>query len=137
MIKPKLKECSFCHKLSVLWRSNPKTCKECAQKDKVQQTPHKYQTKEIKKVSTRMQKLNAMYKVLRDSFMKHHPKCEANLQGCTKTATECHHTKGRGQYYLDDSTYIPLCHNCHVFIEKSPKWAKENGFSLDRLKKYV
>lgn len=136
MIQSKLKECSICHKLSVLWRSNPKTCKDCANKEKVRDTPPKYQTKEIKKVSTKQQKLNAAYKVLRDQFMKNHKNCEANLielAGCTKKATQCHHPNGRGQYLLDDSRFIALCHNCHSYIETHPLFAKEKGYSGDRL----
>lgn len=95
-----------------------------------------YQTKEIKKVSTRQQKLNAAYKVLRDQFMKSHKACEANLielAECTKRATECHHPIGRGKYLLDDSKFIALCHNCHAYIETHPLYAKEKGFSADRL----
>lgn len=140
MIKQKLKFCSICGKLTVLWRSNPAMCKDCSNKAKVSVKPPKYATKEIKKVSTKQQKLNAAYMVLRNAFMKNHKACEANLielAGCTRKATECHHSKGRGQYFLDDTTYIALCHNCHVFIENSPEWAKNKGYSFDRLKKYV
>jgi len=136
MIKPKLKECSVCHKLSVLWRSNPKMCKECAQKEKVSISKFKYQTKVIKRVSTKQQKLNAAYMVLRNAFMKNHKLCEANLidlAGCTRKATECHHPNGRGKYLLDDSRFIALCHNCHAYIETHPTFAKEHGFSGNRL----
>lgn len=94
-----------------------------------------YQTKEIKKVSTRMQKLNAAYKILRDLFMKSHPKCEANLPGCKIKSTECHHVRGRGQYYLDDSTYLALCTPCHKWINEHNEAALEMGFCKSRLGK--
>lgn len=94
-----------------------------------------YQTKEIKKVSTRQQKLNAAYKILRDQFMKSHKACEANLQGCKKKATECHHVRGRGQYYLDDTTYLALCSPCHKWVNEHNEAASEMGFCKSRLEK--
>ncbi len=94
-----------------------------------------YQTKEIKKVSTRQQKLNVAYKVLRGQFMKAHPKCEANLQGCKIKSTECHHVRGRGQYYLDDTTYLALCGPCHKWINEHNEAASEMGFCKSRLGK--
>jgi len=97
----------------------------------------KYQTAEIKKVSTRQQKLNAAYKVLRDAFIKKKKYCVARLDGCTGNATECHHKAGRGEYLLDDTKYLALCHNCHVFITEHSQFAMERGFSESRLSKAI
>lgn len=92
-----------------------------------------YRTKQIKKVSTRQQKLNAAYKVLRDQFMKKHPTCQARLAHCTGVSTECHHSRGRGEYLLDDSTFFALCGNCHRYLETHPEISKALGFTKSRL----
>jgi hypothetical protein len=156
--KPKL--CSFCGKIAPLWKSNPKTCHACARKQATTEAIErskgehnhkgltasedgkpakvfKYRTAEIKKVSTKQQKLNAAYKVLRDAFMKKRKYCEARLEGCTGKATECHHKAGRGEYLLDDTKYLALCHNCHVFITEHSQFAMERGFSESRLSKAI
>lgn len=92
-----------------------------------------YQPTTIKKVSTRMQKLNAAYKVLRDQFMKKHPTCQARLEGCTGAATECHHSRGRGEYLLDDSTFKALCGHCHRYLETHVEVSRALGFTKNRL----
>lgn len=67
--------------------------------------------------------------------MKNHPMCEAKLPGCSSIATECHHKRGRGEYLLDSTTFLALCHLCHSYIELHPNQAKELGFSESRLSK--
>lgn len=143
MIKPKLKECSLCHEMCVLWVSNPKLCKSCAERSKtmLKQTenngvakPFKYQTKAIKKVSTKQQLLNKAYSAQRKVYLKLHPICEVNIEGCAKIATSVHHQKGRiGSLLLDERFWFPTCLHCHAFLESHPEWAKEKGFSLSRL----
>lgn len=98
----------------------------------------KYETKAIKKISTRQQKLNAAYSAQRKVFFHGHPYCEAMIYEdaenmCTGFATDVHHKKGRGEYILDERTWLAVCRNCHHFIETHPEWAKEKGFSLSRL----
>ena len=46
-----------------------------------------------------------------------------------------HHKKGRGRYLLDTNTWLPCCMMCHRYIEENPDFAKELGFSEDRLTK--
>jgi hypothetical protein len=90
--------------------------------------------KPIKKVSDKQKKINAAYTILRKQFLKNHPNCQAQLEGCTYQATDCHHSKGRtGSNMLDETTYIALCHNCHVKVELSPTMAKLLGLSQNRL----
>jgi hypothetical protein len=49
-------------------------------------------------------------------------------------ATTIHHKKGRlGGLYLDKNYWVALSMDGHEFVEKNPKWAKENGYSLSRL----
>ncbi|UXO94086.1 HNH endonuclease [Pseudanabaena phage Pan5] len=65
-------------------------------------------------------------------------KCRAKLSGCTKEATEVHHSKGRiGENATDPKTFVPLCHSCHRWVEENPEQAKELGLSKSRLSKSV
>jgi predicted HNH restriction endonuclease len=48
-------------------------------------------------------------------------------------ATDVHHKKGRGKYHLDTSTWLPVCRNCHEWIETHPEDAKELGYSETRI----
>ena len=140
----KLKECSVCHELTVLWLSNPPTCKYCANANKVP-VAHVYKpmrtycTTAIKKVKTdqqiRQAKLNAAYLVLRKVFIKAHPICQGRIKCAGSLATEVHHKRGRGEYLLDARTFLALCSECHHFCEMHPEFAKALGFSEDRLNK--
>lgn len=61
-------------------------------------------------------------------------------------ATQIHHMLGREGYaddyarendiplILDERFWLPVCQDGHDKIEKNPDWAKDNGFSLERLK---
>lgn len=60
--------------------------------------------------------------------------CQAHLSGCATYATDIHHKAGRGEYMLDQSTYMAVCRNCHQWIELHPIEAKQKGFSVERLK---
>jgi hypothetical protein len=79
-----------------------------------------------------------MYTVLRKAFFLE-PKnqyCHAHLSGCTGNRQEyltVHHKKGRGKYFLDVSTWLSACFNCHQWIETHPEEAKELGLSESRL----
>jgi len=53
-----------------------------------------------------------------------------------KPTTDVHHKKGRiGSLLLDTRYWIALSREGHDFVEKNPVWAKENGYSLNRLDK--
>ena len=151
MIARKLKPCKTCGDPSYIFsHGNCRNCwglskaKEKHQQARLTQTedgaeakPFKiYKTTEIKKVSTRQQKLNAAYLVLRKEFMKSHKICAADLDGCTLHATECHHKRGRGEYLLDDSTYLALCAIIE-FINEHNAFAMEAGFTQSRLSKAI
>jgi hypothetical protein len=156
--KPKL--CSFCGKLSVLWKSSPKTCHTCARKqatteaierskgehnhkgltaseDGKEAKVFKYQTSEIKKVSTRQQQRLSVYNIAAKLFKKNNPVCKARIKCIGSPTTDVHHKKGRGEYLLDQSTWLPVCRACHIFIETSPEQAKALGFSESRLSKAI
>lgn len=49
-------------------------------------------------------------------------------------ATEVHHKKGRiGDLLLDQRYWLAVSSEGHRKIEMNPEWAKENGYSLNRL----
>lgn len=76
------------------------------------------------------------YRKLRDEYFKLNPICEAKLLNCTYNATDIHHKAGKvGKLFLDVKYFCSLCRSCHSYLEVNPKFAKENGFSLDRLDK--
>ena len=134
MIKPKLKECSECKSLVVLWRSNPPLCKVCA--FKVSGTPKKNKSplKRIKSVSTKKLSVLAEYRALRDAYLKEHKICEH--PECKSPSEDLHHAKGRVGDLLTDVRYFKaLCRRCHRWVEENPTEAKSIGLSLSRLDK--
>lgn len=126
-MQPKLKECAHCKTLKVIWKSEGKLkyCKDCWHQIK---PPAK-----IRKVSGRMREVLDEYSKKRLGFLIIHSKCQAKLQHCTGQSTQVHHKKGRGEHHNDMSTWLAVCHNCHVWIENNPEEAKELGFSLPRI----
>lgn len=88
---------------------------------------------QINKVSNKKQKLDKEYSLLRKKYLSDNPFCEANLPGCQKYSTDIHHKKGRGEFYLDITTFLSVCRKCHVFIETHPIEAKELNLSINRL----
>ena len=69
-----------------------------------------------------------VYTQLRKKFLKENPMCEAGAYGCTKRATQVHHTRKRGKHYLDEATFMPTCANCHRWIEEHKDQARELGW---------
>lgn len=82
--------------------------------------------------SDRRKEEEEMYKILRVVFLESNPKC--SVEGCRHMATEVHHMKGRiGKLLIEPRYFLSACHECHINIEINPEWAKENGYSLNRL----
>ena len=76
-----------------------------------------------------MSKLNAAYGKLRKPYLIDNPVCHANIHNCTINTTDVHHKQGRGLNYLDVNTWLPVCRNCHMWIEEHPEESYELGFS--------
>ena len=70
----------------------------------------------IKKVSSKMAGDLKLYHKKRKKFLEFRLLCEARLPGCTQTVSDVHHTKGRGQYLNDVSTWMAVCRHCHDYI---------------------
>lgn len=98
----------------------------------------------INKKSKKRQKEEIIYFKKRAEFLnkKENKKCAVFPSLHT---TDVHHKKGRIGYaddisrlngislYLDERFWLAVSRKGHDKIENNPKWAKENGYSLDRL----
>ena len=91
--------------------------------------------KPIKKISEKHKKTISEYSIIRKSFLEKNPNCKARLKGCGIKATEIHHEKGKSskEQYLNEADFLPVCRSCHTYIEENPEFAKEKGFSKNRL----
>lgn len=88
----------------------------------------------IPKVSEKRKVDNAKYLVLRIEFLGKPENQKCPITG--KPTTDVHHSKGRiGSLLLDTRYWIALSREGHKYVEENPEWAKENGYSLDRLSK--
>lgn len=85
--------------------------------------------KEIKKVSDKQAKKNALYSKQRKEHLAKFPFCQLKLQGCEKVATEIHHSQGRGESTNKAESFMSACHNCHSLLhdKMSAKEARELG----------
>ena len=89
----------------------------------------------IKQVSSKRQREQKIYTRERNQFMAEHPRCQCRPDGenqCGNQSTECHHRKGRLEYYLRVDTFMACCQGCHEKIEQERDWAKEMGYLLNR-----
>jgi len=134
MIDRKKKLCNNCNTEQFIWKNdkNGKYCKSCWYKTK-KPTTKLLKVKPISFKSKNMIAINSAYVILRRKFMEKKPMCEAALPGCGNNATDVHHKKGRGKYYLDVSTWLSTCRQCHSYIEEHPQEAIELGFSEKRI----
>jgi hypothetical protein len=137
MLQPKLKTCSACGEDKVIWKNHEgeKFCKDCWGK----QAPvkHPKRTAISKLPSDKKKPLDLLYSKMRKEFLSkpENSTCFAKLPGCLNSMGEnltIHHTKGRGRYYLDSTTWIPLCITCHQWVEEHPAQAKELNLSQSR-----
>ena len=88
----------------------------------------------MRKVSKKQSANLRQYKKVREAYLESNPNCEAKTSNCTYIAQEIHHVRGRcGNLLQDDSNFLSVCRNCHVWIENNVKEAKELGFSKSRL----
>lgn len=102
-----------------------------------QYQPKEKKTNPIKKESEKRAKENKAYKKAREEYLQEHEDCECCIQEQDQVinpATEIHHKKGRiGKRLIDKRFFLAVCRDCHEFIENNPEWAKQNGYSLQRI----
>lgn len=132
----KTKICNGCNTPKLIWKSHGrmKYCRNCWYQIEPPKVPAPSKVR-IAPRSKKQSKLETGYRKLRELFFKD-PKnhvCKARLYGCSYEATDVHHTRGRGIYMIDVSTWLPVCRSCHEFIELHPTLSKELGLSELRL----
>lgn len=88
--------------------------------------------KPIPKESEKIKGAKVRYKKARAKYLLAFPYCE--VVTCNSLADQIHHKKGRiGSLLTDSDFFLAVCAECHKKIEENVTWAKENGYSLDRL----
>lgn len=93
-------------------------------------SPKKKEQKPIRRVSAKRSKENVQYLKVRLEFLNENQTCKC----CGASATDVHHSKGRlGASLTDKAFFVALCRRCHDKVENNPIWAKEQGYSLNRL----
>jgi len=126
----KLKVCSGCKEEKVIWKNfeGNKYCQYCWNKVKSDDPKHK---SIIPKVSDKRAKKDAEYLKLRLRFLTEHTMCKVNVAGCSTKATDIHHTyagSNRDAFYLVQSTWLPVCRNCHDWIHTHPEDARTMNY---------
>jgi len=141
----KLKECSFCNKETILWKANPKACKQCWLQYKAQESSSNLKEYNVSKAKqSRSYRIKSVsdkklaelkeYRVVRDRYLKNNPICE--YPNCTSREVELHHRAGRsGKLLCDDTYFCSLCRVHHRWVEENVEQAKSLGLSLNRLDK--
>lgn len=86
----------------------------------------------IKKVSEKLGNERDEYSIRRKAFLEK-PENRRCMVYHFRKATTIHHSRGRGKYLLDESTWIPCSMEGHTRIELNPQWAREKGFTKSRL----
>ena len=141
MDRTKLKKCAGCGKDKIIWKNfeGEKFCQQCWHEKK----PVKFlkQSKAIKPVSDKKKVQDVLYSKLRKQYLElpENSTCRGKLPGVCQGGFQqdltIHHTRGRGKYYLDQKTWVPLCIKCHEFVELNPEKARDLGLSFSRLEK--
>jgi hypothetical protein len=60
-----------------------------------------------------------------------------NLPPHHRTTTEVHHKRGRGQFYLDEETWLGVSSAGHAYIHANPKESLRRGWMLSKITKIV
>jgi len=137
MLQAKQKLCDGCNEITNIWKKEGKQrfCKQCWAKQFKGLSSIKKPTakKPLPPRSSKQVKLDALYSILRKSYMERYPFCLAKLPGCSINATDIHHKMGRtGKLYLDETEFLSVCRTCHGWIETHPTEAKLLNLSKSR-----
>lgn len=86
----------------------------------------------IPKVSEKRKIENLKYAAQRIVFLGKPENRVCPISG--RPTTDIHHKRGRvGSLFLDERYWVALSREGHKYVEEHPAWAKENGYSLNRL----
>lgn len=94
--------------------------------------------KRLPRKSAKRREEEILYDALRKAFLHAHPRCQMilsrfldgqqTLAQCRSKATDVHHKRGRGKYYLDDTTWMAICRQHHKWIHDNMKEAEALGY---------
>jgi len=130
MLKAKPKLCYGCNLTKPIWKRSggQKYCKDCWNSS-LDKTFKPTKKKPLSPRSSKKEKLDVVYSILRKNYLSNHPMCEARFEVCSFDASDIHHKKGRvGDLYLNDTEFMSVCRECHRYIHDNPKLAKELGY---------
>lgn len=89
--------------------------------------------KPIAKMSDKRKDQEKIYRKKAKAYLVAHPKCE--VKGCNRVSEDLHHKAGRvGDLLTNEKYFMAVCRDHHTQIEQDPVWAKEQGYSISRLK---
>ena len=135
MIKQKIGKCSACDSSAPEQPLITDKCKTHYWKyrSELKKNTQKPKTrKPISKISKKKKIELAKYTVLRIQFLGKPENRKCPITG--EKTTDIHHMKGRtGDLFLDTRFWLAVSRNGHRMIEENPEWAKEKGYSLNRL----
>lgn len=136
-MKTTLKHCDGCERERKIWKNHEgnQYCQQCWNRIKPVKSKPTAVKKRLPSISLKRKDENKEYSLQRKLFLEQHPMCQAHVSGiCQQYSSQVHHKKGRtGELLLDVRYWLAVCHNCHHEIEMKPLWAKEMGFSLNRI----
>ena len=80
--------------------------------------------KGLNRVSKKHRAELAVYSGKRKAYLLSNPFCDI----CGVEATDIHHKARRGKNLNNVETWMPVCRQCHQYIESNGKWAREHGY---------
>jgi hypothetical protein len=125
---PKICEYDGC--TNPIWSRKTMRCKMhlSSQPATPNKTKLKKVTQKIKQFSSKRQRQNQAYLIMRKIFLETYEHCAVfpNLQ-----ATEIHHAYGRrGEMLLDTRYWFAVSREGHSHIHSNVEWAEENGYLI-------
>jgi len=130
----KLKKCAECGTMFKQFNSLNKYCSApCKLKNTKPKVNQPFKPK-ISPVSKKQAVRLLQYSADRKVFLDKPENAKCPITGWP--TTDVHHKRGRiGDLLLDQRYWVALSREGHDYVEDNPIWAKENGYSLDRLTK--
>lgn len=128
---PKLKQCKAegCEEEFYQYNSLQRHCSGSC---KASDSENKKRTSgiKIKPVSDKRAEELAIYRPIRDAYLKEFTTCE--VKECTNPSTHIHHKGGRlGKTVYDSNLFMAVCNGCHPSkIHLNPEWSRAMGYLI-------
>ena len=127
----KMHKCKECGTPYKQYNSLVRYCSPQCKAKNAKPKEHKKPTP-IKKQSDKRKVQELQYLADRKVFLAKPENAKCPITGWP--TTDIHHMKGRiGDLLLNQRYWIALSREGHQHVEDNPEWAKENGYSLNRL----